>query len=1190
MKKNGMNVADQHWYVLRKAFFVMKLTLLILLITTFGLMAGESYSQETRITLNLKNVLIKDVLLRIENSSEYFFIYNNQLVDVDRKVSINVDNQKISDVLRDIFQDQNVDFQVTDRKIVLAPHATESQQQKSVSGKVSDSAGGPLPGVSVVIKGTTMGTITDGDGKYSMKNIPANATLVFSFVGMKMQEITVAGKTTINVTLTEESVGLDEVVAVGYGSKRKKDLTGSISTVQTGEMEKINSLSPQFALQGNTTGVRIVNTSGDPNAAPKIYIRGVGTWQGSGQPLYVIDGQIITPPQDGNTDVISAGNLDTPPNLWSLVNPNDIESMSVLKDASAAAIYGSRGANGVIIITTKRGKKGDATIEFNAQYGVQNIPTYKMQNTQQYVDLVNEMYANNSNPDISIEKNLYGRNETNDIARRISYSPQFDPSSPYSISSRQTYDWQKDLVRSNATDNQYDLKLSGGTDKIDYYTSVGYRNQESNFIGGGFEQYTGAINLNAQAKKWLKIGVNYKFSHQKTDLDDQTDLVNIANVAPWQPIYDSSTKSGYANVIDPPAGDWQPARIYGQGSKNNYLALTNLNRSNFTLQRQIGQGYFEILPIPGLTLRGSLNLDLATQDRKEIAVYANSIFETVGTDPAKAAPSAPDALASMSDRVNKIFNYQADFTATYDKSFGKHRINLTSAVQDQYHIRNYFDYIGQNITNIKNLDKISYGSDLANNNSFTGRDEKYWFGIVGRASYIYGNKYYLDLSYRRDASSGFSKDYRWGNFYSVSGAWRISDEWFMQDLTWLNDLKLRGGWGQAGNDEAVVGRFAYLSGAGGQGSYSWGSGNGNGLGNYYIASGVNGFPNASLTWEVVETTYFGFDASMFKNKLSATVEVFNRKTKGIQQYVNLPLSVGTDAPAFNIGALQNKGVDIMLGYNDKWGDFTYNVSGNISFLKNEVTSLYNNQPLYVDGLGRIEKGRSVGTIWGYKVGGVFQNTAEINNYYSNITDQFIANKNYVAPGDLWFQNVGGNPTEAEPNYSTTPDKLLNTYDQTDIGNTIPGYTYGIDLSAGWKSIDFSLNFYGEGDVQKYNEARAVMESMDGLNNFTTSVQNRWTTSNTSTKMPRAVIGDPAGNNRYSDRFVESAAFFRLNTWQLGYSIPDLILKKMNYAVKSIRLFISGSNNIYLSKWSTLDPVNDRKPLPRTFNIGLKAKF
>ena len=1203
---------------LKKIMRIMRLTLMLL----FGCMitvSANSYAQKTRLDVNMSNTSIRDLFGYIEDNSEFVFLYRNEDFNVLKKVEINLKDATINQILDQALKGENVTYNVYERQIVIqkAGEVLSTQQMKELSGIVKDNQGHPLTGVTVKVKGTSIGTVTDVNGQFKLSVSKDVKTISFSFIGMTKQDIDIKDKTSFTIVMAEEINTVEEVVAIGYGTRKKKDLTGSISTVNSKDMEKINSLSPQFALQGNTTGVRVTATSGDPNAAPSIFIRGVGTWQGSGQPLYVIDGQIITAPHDGNVDVISAGNRDTPPNLWTLINPDDIESMSVLKDASAAAIYGSRGANGVILIKTKRGKKGEASIEFNATHGIQNIPTYNMLNTQQYVDLVHEMYANNTNPDITIEKNLYGRNEADDNARRIGYSPQFDPSSPYYISSRQTYNWQNNLIRSNALDNAYDIKLSGANEKVDYYMSLGYRNQESNFVGGGFEHYTAALNLNSQVNKWLKVGVNYKFAHQKTLMDDQTDLLNIANGAPWQPIFDSSTKSGYANVLDPPAGGWQPTLLYGQGSKNNYLAITNLNRSDFTLDRQIGQGYIEIAPISGLTLRGSINLDISTQDRRMVSVYSNDIFFYAGGDPAKQAPNAPNALGSMSDRVNKIFNYQSDFTATYEKSFGKHRINATAATQDQYNIRNYFDYSGSNLTNMQNLEKLGYGADGANNNSFVGRDEKYWFGMVGRLSYIYDDKYYIDLSYRRDASNGFAKAYRWGNFYSASGAWRISKETFMQDLTWLDDLKLRGGWGQAGNDESVVGGFAYLSRAGGSGSYSFGSGNGNGIGNYNEANGVTGFPNAELTWEVVGTTYGGFDASLFGNKLTATLEIYNRRTSGIQQYVNLPLSVGTDAPAFNIGTLENRGADIMVGYNNKVGDFTYGISGNISFLKNEVISLYNDQPLFISGIGlasngdapaapgnglRVEKGRSIGTIWGYKVGGIFKTQAEINSYYApgpndptnqftgKVTDQTIGDKYNVRPGDMYFQNVGGNPTVKEPNYSTKPDSLINNYDQTAIGNTIPGYTYGINLSAGWKGIDFSLSFYGEGDVQKYNDVAATLESMNGLSNFSTSVLDRWTVNNPSKVMPRAVIGDPAGNNRFSDRFVESAAYFKLNNWQLGYSLPNQIMRKINFAVKSARFFISGSNNIYITNWSGLDPVNDRKPLPRTFSVGLKAKF
>lgn len=1184
-----------------KSLRLMKLTFLFFLVGLMQLSASV-YSQSAKLSLEMRKAKVAEVLDAIESQSEFRFAYSPGFVDLNREVTIDIHNKTIDESLELIFADTEVVYGIFDRHILLYPesmnpgaepvisHSTGAQQ-RTISGKVSDVAGEPLPGVTILIKGTTHGTVTNAEGNYSLTNIPDGATLVFSFVGMRTQEIEAGQQTTVNVQMEIDAIGIEEVVAIGYGTRKKSDLTGSISMVGAESLEKANSVSPQFALQGNTTGVRVVNTSGDPNAAPRIFVRGIGTWQGTAQPLYVIDGQIIIPPSDGNEDVISGFGDDTPPNLWSLINPNDIESITVLKDASAAAIYGSRGANGVILITTKRGKKGDATIEFNSQYGVQNIPTNNMLNTTQYVDLVNEMYANNKNPDISIERNLFGRDETSDDVRRISYSPQFDPQSPFYISSRETYDWQDHLIRTNAVDQTYDLKVSGASDRTDYFVSLGYKDQESNFVGGGMTRYTASVNLNTQAKKWLKVGVNYKFSYQETDSDDRSTLPQIADVAPWQPIFDPSTPSGFAHVIDARIGDWQHRKFYGQGSNNNDLALMEFGRRDFILQRHIGQGYFELFPIKGLTLRGSLNLDLTSQDRQGLTIFEGNVFLTEGRDPQTAAPAARNSLASLGFRENNIYNYQSDFTATYDREFGKNRITVTGVVQDQFHQREYRDFGGANINNIKNIERVGYGGDLANNNSFYGWSEKFWFGLAGRVSYIYDSKYYLDISARRDASSGFDKDYRWGNFYSVSGAWRISSESFMENVTWLDDLKLRGGWGEAGNDETVVGSFAYLSRAGGSGSYRFGSGGDNPIGTYYIATPVKSFPNPSLTWEVAVTSYAGFDALLLNNRFNLTVELFNRKTKGIQQIVNLPLSVGTSDPALNIGELVNKGADILMGYNDNFGDFNFGVTGNISFIKNEVVKLYNKQPLST-GFGRIEEGRSVGHLWGYQLGGIFQNQTEIDAYYQNITeDQVVSNVDYIAPGDMYFKEIGGNPTADEPFYSTTPDGIMNTYDQTEIGNTIPGYTYGINLNAGWKGFDLSLSFYGEGDVQKFNAVRRTIESMSGAGpNYSVSTLDRWTSTNPSTTMPRAVVNDPAGNNRYSDRFVESAAFFRLNNWQLGYNIPDNLLTNINHIVSSLRVYVSGQNNLYMFKWTGVDPVNDHRPLTQTINFGIKARF
>lgn len=1072
---------------------------------------------------------------------------------------------------------------------------SDFQNQQSVNGTITDSEGVPLGGVNVLIKGESRGTASDFDGKYEI-NVSEGQTLVFSFLGFRNQEILFSGQSTIDISLQEDSSQLDEVVVIGFGEKRKKDLTGSVSVVGAGDIEKSSFASPQFALQGNTTGVRVINSSGDPNAPPEIYVRGIGSWQGNAQPLYVVDGQIITPPSSGgNLDLIGRNGDSPPPNLFTMINPDDIESITVLKDASSAAIYGSRGANGVILITTKKGKRGAPTVEFTSRTGFQNIDTFEMQNTEEFRALAQEMYANNLNPNITIENQLYGRDASDDVVRRTSFSPQFDPLSPFYISSNQTYDWQDDLVKRNAVTLSYDFKVSGGTENTDYYVSAGYDDIESNFVGNELETYRTAININSKISNWLKIGVNYKFAYQNQDTEDPGSLISVAQAPPWQPLYDSSNQYGYAEVLDTSLDNWQQARIYGQGTRANFLARRDLNRSLFEFTRHLGQAYVELYPVKGLTLRSSVNFDHTSQDRIRTTTYRSNIFRPDGQDPATDSPAAPNSLGSHESRNNYIYNYQFDFSATYEKIFGDHKFTLTGAVQDQFQRTQTKNLSGENLTNINDLKRIQYSNDLANNSSFVGWNERFWLGYVGRLSYNFSDKYYLDGSYRRDASSGFAKDYRWGDFYSVSGAWRLSSENFMKNLTFINDFKLRGGYGEAGNDEAAVGQYAYLSTAGGAGSYRLGSGDGNALGDYYIAASLNSLPNELLVWEVAKTSYVGFDATLFDYKLNMTLEVYKREQDGIQQTVNLPLSVGTSDPLFNVGKLENRGVDIQVGFNDRKGDFSYGISTNISFLENEVTELYNDQPLTATNqfqrTYRVEEGRSLGHIWGYKVGGIFQSQQEIDAFYATTPDSNVSDISFVAPGDIYFQDVQGDPTEEERFYSTTPDGQINTNDQTEIGNTIPGYTYGLNLNLGYKGFDLSANFYGEGDVDKYNYARAALENMSGAGlNYGASVSNRWTPSNTNTNMPRAVIGDPAGNNRFSDRFVESAAFFRLNNWQLGYSVPSAFLDKINNPVNSFRLYVGGQNNIYINNWKGLDPTNDEFPLPKSYVVGLKATF
>ena len=1062
------------------------------------------------------------------------------------------------------------------------------QAQHRVTGTVLSATDQiPLIGVTVMEVGTTTGTVTDADGTYDLTVSGPTAALRFSYTGYAGQDLPVNNQSVIDLELAESASQLEEVVVIGYGEeRRRRDLTGSISTVAAQEIERVPFASAEYALQGNTTGVRVINSSGNPADPPSIFVRGIGTFNGDAQPLYVIDGQIINPPSAGNQDLI--GNI----NLWTLVNPNDIASISVLKDASAAAIYGSRGANGVILITTKTGKRGRPVVELNIQNTLQNIPQHDLLGPAQYLSYVRDLYTNSRNPDVSIEDELYGRTEENEGARLNNFNPQLDPQSNYYIGDDPTfYDWQDAITVDNALTQNYNLKVSGASEAADYYVSLAFFDQESVIFGNDLRRYNLTSNLNTSISDFLRLGFTYRGVFQRTFAENSSsDLFSAANTAPWQPIYDPANRYGYALPFDNYFGGagWNQVRRYGQLTRTNVFAVRDINDSRYELQRNAGTGYVEVLPLTGLTVRGSINVDYVYQSRQRFQSTEAFPFQINAQNPETLGGGG--SLGELNYRDNRFINFQIDLTGTYDRTFGKHTVNLLAGVQDQFY-KNPFIDIGTDFLTTNDYSRAGIPDNRERVSGFSGRQQKFWFGYVARAGYNYDYKYYLDLSFRRDASSGFPDENRWGNFYAVSGAWRISSEPFMDGLEWLNDLKIRGGWGQAGNDEAVVGSYAYLSRVAGTGSYAFGSGNGDPTGNYKDAVTINDLPNRDLTWETVITSYIGFDASLFNNRVNATVELYDRTTEDILQFVNLPPTVGVSSPAYNIGSVQNRGLDVQLGYNHRIGQLELGVSGNISFLRNQVLELYEGQPLSTGTYGRIEEGRSIGHIWGYRLGGIFQTDQEVADYYAKLPDNNVGDPTFVAPGDLYFLDVGSNPDPENPNefYGTEPDGQINSYDQTEIGNTIPGYTYGLNLNAKLRNFDLNMSFYGEGDVDRINLFHQTYGTTSAINPRSTTVLDRWTPTNTNTVVPRAVIGDPAGNNRLSDRFVESAGFFRLNTWQLGYSLPASITGNTD-VLSNLRVYVGGQNNLYLHSWSGIDPVNDAYPLPRGYFAGLSAKF
>ena len=1048
--------------------------------------------------------------------------------------------------------------------------------EQTVTGTVTDLENNEtLPGVNVLLKGTTTGTVTDVEGNYRIEVPNAESVLVFSSIGYLSEEMVVGNQSVIDMVLSPDIKSLEEVVVIGYGSREKKDVTTSISTIDAETINKSTvSMNPELAMQGRMTGVQVSGNTGNPMDRPTVRIRGVNTW-GVSEPLYVVDGIPITELGAGieGAEDDRVKDVRGPINIMTMIDPNDIESISVLKDASAAAIYGVRAANGVVLITTKKGKTETPSIDFSARYGVQNLPrTWDVLNTQQYVDYYATAYAANPNQVLD---------------------PEFDPTSPrYLGDTQETYDWQTPLINRNAVNQDYSVRVSGRTDKTDYYVSGGYAETEGVLIAESLERYSMNLKLNTTINKWLKTGINYRLAYVEGEDNNDSDLVERAQTPPWQPIYDPNGPAflqGYAPVIVgyDEEGEWSTQQLYGEGTRNNVLGRTALNSENYESLRNLGSAYVEITPLSGLSIKGNLSIDAYENDRFTFRDWNADYFSySNSSDPNSWAGG--QSVGKYSELSTRNVNIVKEITLNYNKSFGNHNFDLLLNGMDQQYSAKY---VAGNTEFITTLEPSLWR--LGGNNEFTllESDLFRWSlqGLLGRVSYNYNYKYYLDATVRRDGSNRFAPENRWGTFPSASAAWRVSAEPFMQSLNWISDLKFRAGWGQLGNQE--VRTLAYLSPVSKSPTYAFGSNpGGDGRGNYGIGAALFSFPNAELQWEKTTTTNIGFDA-LFFDRLSASFEYYTKSTDGILQETTIPPSVGSkQSPVANIASVENSGFELALSFNSTIGELSYNIGGNFTTVRNEVINTYENIPFGNED-ERIEAGYPVNYIFGYQVAGIFQNQAEIDAWLENNEDQSVSQA--YQPGDRYFRDINGpaDPENGYRFYTPGPDGVIDQYDRTYLGKTIPGYFYGFNFGLGWRGFDLSIFFQGVGDVQKYNNARSTLEYLSSRRaNMSTVVLDAWTPENPDTNISRAVVGDPSNSLRYSSHYVENASYLRLGNAQLGYSLPQSLLDITGNSVKQLRIYASIANAFVITEWQGLDPENDENPIPRVFNLGLNARF
>lgn len=1012
------------------------------------------------------------------------------------------------------------------------------EQSQIVSGNVKsaeDAMG--IPGATVLIEGTKIGTSTDFDGNFKLEAKTGNV-IVISFMGFKTQRVTVGTQKTINVTLQTEAADLKEVVVIGYGSQKKTLVTNAVTQVSGDNLAKTNTTNALQALQGQAAGLQITSTSGQPGEGLNVVIRGVGSIAGT-SPLYVVDG-------------ILTGDI-------SYLNNSDIESISVLKDAASAAIYGSQASNGVVLVTTKKGKRGAAgKITFDQYYGVQSVARkVDLLNATEYATMLNEARVNSGN------------------------TPYFTNAQIAAMGSGTN--WMDKVLTDNAATKNFSFGASGGSDTSVYSTSLSYLGQDG-VVGGpdlsSYERYNFRFNSEHKLyKDVVTLGENLSFAYINKNgigVGNQynNSLRSAFQVSPLLPMYDAN-----GNYFD----TTKSSEPWLAGTANPYALMVYNNQNESNNQKLLGNVYLQIEPIKNLTFKTTLGLDYYAGEGHsyspiyQLSIYANSKVDKVSQNMNKGKTITWDNLVSY--KFNAAENHH------FETMLGTSFINFDgTSVNASNSDVIYKDLEHAWIDNTTNKDgtKMSMGGSK----QVTKR-----MSYFGRLNYNYKETYLLNATFRMDGSSVFSPENQWGYFPSVSAGWIVSNEEFLKDSKVINFLKLRGSWGQVGNQNARP--FQYLSTIkSNYTNYIFGDKEG------ILTPGAypDRLSNPDLKWETSEQVDLGFDARFLNNALSVTFDVYKKTNKDWLILAPVLATAGAEPAYINGGNVVNKGVELSLNYQNKIGEFNYNISANGAYNKNEVGQIPTadgmihglSNELYANSgeFYRAENGQPLGYFWGYKTGGVFQNQAQIDNYKSA---NGVVLQPTAVPGDLIYQNVNG-------------DDKIDSSDKTRIGKPNPDFTYGFALSASYKAFDFSLNANGVAGNQIVQSYR---DQSGAYGNYTSVILNRWHGEGTSNTIPR-VTEDNRNFTQFSDLYVQKGDFLRINTVTLGFDLAKIKQPKTFFA-SQFRIYFSVLNLYTFTKYNGMDPEigfgssnDDQKfssgvdvgyyPRPRTFMMGLNVKL
>ncbi len=1039
-------------------------------------------------------------------------------------------------------------------------------QTRSLSGRITDDTDSKgLPGVNILLKGSPVGTTTNAEGNYQL-NLPAGATtLVVSSVGYQAKEVPIGKSSVLNVSLQSDARSLNEVVVVGYGQKTTRKLTESIGTVQARDITRLPVASAEAAIQGRVSGVQITNVDGTPGGPVSIRIRGVST-VGNNQPLFVVDG---VPIGDGT------GNQ---------INPNDIESMSVLKDASSASIYGLRASNGVVLITTKRGKSGKPRVNFDMYTGVQNFPKfYEMNSTAQYVSLAQESYDNAN----AVSGKKPGQEGF------LAMPTDLLPGSKYL--NRDNRDvWRNAVVERNAPISNYNLSMSGGNENSNYFVSAGMFQQKSMVKKWDLSRYSFRINSDHRVGKRLKIGQALTMAYNETRRGNNAGGNGFIYAA-------SASMPPFFSYTD--VDNSVPNNRYGFTGNLGVAGLTIGNTPGMNQvvdardrsMRLLGNIYGELELLRGLKFRSVAALDFGTS--------RNNSWEPGFTARELGLERNLNSFGdSRSEGVQQVYTN----TLNYDGVLGEHTINAIAGMEYQQIRGNGLSYGNSNFssTNPNFYSNVQNGQGNPDgkggflfNNASSYLSQRAYFAYFGRASYDYRDTYLVTATARYDMSSNFAPENRAKLFPAISAAWRISNETFFKDkVSFITDLKLRGSWGQLGNDKIGF-DFPHISPVDQAPWYSLGVGQ-----SALKGTGIPRLANRELQWETNESIDVGFDVTFF-GKLNLLATYYNRNTKDF--LYNLPVnnSSGFGSIPVNLGQVNNRGIELETSYRTNLGKgATIELFGNLTTVRNRLVALAPGVNEFISSDYRTAVGFPIGYFYGFKTLGIYQNAEQAK---TALPDK-QANDNYKPlPGDVIFQDNNG-PGADGAQFSGKPDEQITIEDRTYLGKTIPDFFYGFGINAGWKGFDLNILFQGVGGTSVYNEFRRGGENLGGVaQNRLASTQNRWRGENTSNDMPWATANDKNNNNRFSNRWVEDASFLRLKNIQLGYSFPRPMLDKIR-VFQGARIYVAATNLFRITKYTGLDPevvsygdpasqlfaATDRgnNPQPVTVQVGANLTF